>query len=118
MMVEMKKPVDYPRPSYTVDYIPGNTRSGVFLGSPAFDASIKLNVVLGAEAWAAKRRLKIVDSLVARNIMPTVERVEAYVPSAEEEKAWNAERDQMVKTAFGPLIDMAQVSPPLDNKHT
>jgi hypothetical protein len=117
-MVEMKKPVEYSRPTYTVDYIPGNTRSGVFMGSPAFDASIKLNVVLGAEAWAAKRRLRIVESLVASNVMPTADRIEAYVPTPEEDKAWNAERDQMVKASFGPLVAMAQVSPALDNKHT
>jgi hypothetical protein len=117
-MVEMVKPPVYARPSYTVDFIPGHTRSGVFLGSPAFDASIKLNVVLGSEAWAAKRRVRIMESLVAQNIMPTADRVEAYVPTAEENKAWNAERDELVKSSFGPLIAAAQVSPQLDNKQT
>jgi hypothetical protein len=50
--------------------------------------------------------------------MPTADRIEAYVPTPEEDKAWNAERDQMVKESFGPLVAMAQISPELDNKHT
>ncbi len=117
-MVEMVKPPSYSRPTYAVDYIPGHTREGVFLGSPAFDAAVRLNVVLGSEAWAAKRRLKIVESFVARNVMPTAAKIEAYVPTADEEKAWMAERDQFIKETYGPLIEVAQASPPLAVKHS
>lgn len=110
-MTNFKKPPVYSRPTYAIDYIPSETQDGVFLGSAAFDASIRLNVVLGAELWAAKRHLKIVDSLMAKNIMPTSAKVEAYVPTAEEEKAWAAERDQLIKDKMGPLIEMAKISP-------
>jgi hypothetical protein len=112
-MVELVKPPSYSRPTYAVDYIPGDTRQGVFLGSPAFDASVRLSVVMGSEAWAAKRRLKIVESIVAKNIVPTAARIEAYIPTADEEKAWSAERDQFIKDHFTGLIAAAQISPPI-----
>jgi hypothetical protein len=117
-MVELVKPAPYSRPTYAVDFIPGHTREGVFLGSPAFDATVHLSVVLGSEAWAAKRRLKIVESLVAKNVMPTAARIEAYMPTADEEKAWTAERDQFIKDRYTNLIEVAAVSPPIDAKHT
>lgn len=116
-MVEMVKPPTYSRPTYAVDYIPGHTREAVFLGSPAFDAAVRLNVVLGSEAWAAKRRIKIVESLVAKNIMPTAAKIEAYVPTAEETAAWSAERDQFIKDSYDPLLEVAKVSPSFDPKH-
>lgn len=115
-MVDMKKPPAYSRPTYAIDFIPSNTHDSVFLGSPAFDHAVRVNIVLGSEAWVAKRRLKIVESLVARNIMPTAARIEAYVPTAEETKAWSAERDQFIRDNFGPAITAAQISSPLNNK--
>lgn len=117
-MVDMKKPPAYSRPTYAIDFIPANTHDSVFLGSPAFDHAIRLNIVLGSEAWVAKRRLKIVESLVAKNIMPTAARIEAYVPTDAENKAWSTERNQFIKDNFGPLIAASEISPPLNNKLT
>jgi hypothetical protein len=118
-MAQFKQPPVYSRPTYAIDFIPCNTiQEGVYLGSPAFDASVRLNVTLGAEMWAARRRLKIVDSLVAKNVMPTASRVEGYTPTPEENKAWAAERDQFIKDHFGALIETAQNSPNFTPLHT
>ena len=92
------------KPTHTVDFIPSQTRNAVFLGSPVLDGMMHAILALGAEMWADKRRLKIIESLLSAKRDVTFESIEAYVPTPEQEKAWTAERDQMIKTTFGSLV--------------
>jgi len=93
------------RPTYTVDFIPSTTRNAVFLGNPVLDNMMHSIIALGAEVWADKRRLKIIEALLASKRDVTLESIEAYVPTPEQEKAWAAERDLMIKSTFGALLN-------------
>jgi hypothetical protein len=95
------------RPTYTVEFIPSTTRAAVFLGNPVLDSMMHSILALGAEVWADKRRLKIIESLLASKREVTFESIEAYVPTPEQEKAWAAERDLMIKSTFGGLLSIA-----------
>lgn len=91
------------RPTYTAKFIPGDTRGTVFLGNPVLDNMMHVILAMGAEMWATKRRLKVVESLLAAKREVTQEAIETYVPTAEQEALWTAERDMMIKTTYGVL---------------
>ncbi len=99
------------RPTHTVDFIPGDTRNSVFLGNPLLDGMVTAIMALGAEVWANKRRLKVIESLMAAKREVTPAAIEAYVPSPEEERGWEAERDQLVKLMFGSLFIKGDTPP-------
>ena len=95
------------KPTHTVDFIPSATRNAVFLGNPVLDNMMHAILALSAEVWADKRRLKVIESLLTAKREVTFESIEQYVPTAEQEKAWAAERDLMIKTTFGVLMNGA-----------
>jgi len=92
------------RPTYTVEFIPSATRNAVFLGNPTLDGMMHAILAIGAEVWADKRRLKIIESLMTAKREVNFDSIESYLPTPEQEKAWAAERDLMIKNAFGPFI--------------
>ena len=92
------------RPTYTVEFVPSATRNAVFLGNPVLDGMMHAILALGAEVWADRRRLKIIESLMTAKREVSFESVESYVPTPEQEKAWALERDLMVKTTFGAMV--------------
>jgi hypothetical protein len=98
---------DTTRSTYTVDFIPSATRNAVFLGNPTLDNMMHAILALGAEVWADKRRLKVIESLLTAKREVSFDSIENYVPTPEQEKAWAAERDLMIKTTFGALINGA-----------
>jgi hypothetical protein len=102
-----------PRPTYTTEFIPSATRNAVFLGNPILDGMMHSILALGAEVWADKRRLKIIESLLTEKREVSFDSIENYVPTPEQEKAWTAERDLMIKTTFGSLVNIAAVPPRL-----
>jgi hypothetical protein len=92
------------RRGYTVDFIPSTTRNSVFLGNPVLDNMMHAILALSAEVWADKRRLKVIEALMAAKHEVTPASIEAYVPTAEQDAAWTAERDLMIKMTFGALV--------------
>ena len=92
-------------PAYTTDFIPSQTREAVFLGNPLLDKMMHAILALGAEVWADKRRLKVIESLLATKQPVTAEAIETYVPTPEQLKAWAEERDAMIQLAFGGLVN-------------
>ncbi len=100
-----------PRPTYTAEFIPSTTRNAVFLGNPILDGMMHSILALGAELWADKRRLKIIESLLTEKREVSFESIEHYVPTPEQEKAWTAERDLMIKTTFGALLNGDPIPP-------
>jgi hypothetical protein len=90
---------------HTTGFIPSETRDAVFLGNPVLDNMMHAILTLGAEVWAGRRRLKVVESLLAAKQPVTPETIEAYVPTPEQAKAWEAERDQIIQLSFGGLVN-------------
>jgi hypothetical protein len=90
------------RPTYTVEAIPSDVNNGVFLGSTALDNVISCVVAMGAELWATKRRLLVMEAVMqGRGITP--EMIEKFVPSAAQAAAWEKERDRYIDLTLAPL---------------
>lgn len=95
---------DSKRPTHTVNAIPSDVASSVFLGNPILDNLIGCMVAMNGEIWATKRRMKVLESLLAKKGV-TQEMIEQYVPSAAETAEWEQERDRFVSLVMGPLAN-------------
>lgn len=96
--------IDPKRPTFTVDAIPSDITSSVFLGNPALDNVVSCIIAMSAEMWATKRRMKVLEALLAKKGVTTA-MIESYVPSAAEAEAWEKERDRFIDLAMGPLAN-------------
>ena len=97
---------DPKRPTYTAEAIPSDVKNGLFLGNPALDNLMSCMIAMGAEVWATKRRLHVMEAVMARNGI-TPQMIEQYVPSEAEKAAWEADRDRFVDLTLGPLANEA-----------
>ena len=97
---------DSKRPTYTVEAIPSDITSSVFLGNPALDNVVSCLIAMNAEMWATKRRMKVLEALLAKKGV-TREMIESYVPTPEETAEWEKDRDRFVTLAMGPLTNDA-----------
>ncbi|MCP5327767.1 MAG: hypothetical protein H7A18_07070 [Sinobacteraceae bacterium] len=93
---------DPKRPTYAVEAVPSDIKNGLFLGNPALDNLMSCVIAMGAEVWATKRRLHVMEALMAKKGI-TEEMLEQYVPSAAERAAWDADRNRFVELTFGAL---------------
>jgi hypothetical protein len=104
--------------------IKGDTDSAVFLGNAHIDNLMTVVIAMGAEIWSDRQRVRIIERLLETQGKVTRELIEQYTPSAEERKAWEGERDAMVKRVydvlsrdtslarpFGEARDVAQLAP-------
>jgi len=91
------------RPTYASDFIPSDVERAVFLGNPVLDNMMTSLIALGAEVWSNRRRMKVVEALLAEKGI-TSEMVEQYMPSAEEEAAWQKDRDRFIDLTYSPLL--------------
>jgi len=90
------------RPTYIAEAIPSDVQNGLFLGNSALDNIMSCVISMGAEVWATKRRLHVMEAVMAKKgITPAM--LEQYVPSEAEQAAWEADRDRFVDVALGPL---------------
>ncbi|MFZ9479175.1 MAG: hypothetical protein EBZ91_00725 [Gammaproteobacteria bacterium] len=96
--------IDKNRPTYAVEAIPSDITNSVFLGNPAVDNLLSCVIAMNAEMWATKRRMKVLESLLAKKGI-TQEMIEGYVPTAAETAEWEKERDRFIELAMGPLAN-------------
>lgn len=92
------------RPTYAVEAIPSDITSGQFLGNPALDNVVSCVIAMGAEMWTMRRRMKVLEAVMAKKGI-TPDMIEKYVPTPEEVKAWEKDRDRFVDLTLGPLGD-------------
>jgi hypothetical protein len=97
---------DPKRPTYTAEAIPSDVKNGLFLGNPALDNLMSCMIAMGAEVWATKRRLHVMEAVMAQKGI-TPEMLEQYVPSEAQKAAWEADRDRFVDLTLGPLANEA-----------
>ena len=90
------------RPTFAADAIPSDIKNGTFLGNPALDNLVTCVIALGTELWATKRRLKVVESVMAKTGV-TTEMVEKYMPTEQENAAWEKDRDRFIELTLGSL---------------
>jgi hypothetical protein len=68
------------RPTYAVDAIPSDVKNSVFLVNPILDNVVSSMIAMGSELWAVKRRLKVVEAVMAEKGI-TEAMIEQYTPS-------------------------------------
>ena len=95
---------DSKRPTYATDAIPSDVRNGLFLGNAALDNVVSCVIAMGAELWSTKRRLLVMQAVMAKKGI-TSEMIEKYVPTEAEKAAWESDRDRFVDLTLGPLAD-------------
>ncbi|MFO1425745.1 MAG: hypothetical protein U1F11_01965 [Steroidobacteraceae bacterium] len=100
---------DQKRPTYVAEAVPSDVKNSVFLGNAALDNVVSCLIAMGAELWSTKRRLKVMESLLAKNGIGS-QQIEQYVPSAEEAAAWEQERDRFVDLTLGFLGNQGYVN--------
>lgn len=86
--------------SVGVDPIPTDIKNGVFFGEAVLDNVVACLIATNAEMWATKRRLKVLEALLAKQGV-TQAAMEAYVPTAAETAAWEKDRDRFVELTLG-----------------
>lgn len=84
-------------------FIPADTDSAIFLGNPHIDNLMSVVIALGAEIWAGRQRMKVIERLLETEGKATAAMIEAYVPTSAEKEAWEAERMEMVERVYSVL---------------
>jgi hypothetical protein len=95
--------------THTVAFIPARpgdmayTDREVFLGHPMIDNLVKIVLELGAETWANRRRLRIVEQLLESGGAVTREAIETHIMPKDEQAELQRERDAFVRRVYGVL---------------
>jgi hypothetical protein len=97
----MSKPAET-RETFTAEAIPSDIENGLFLGNPVLDNVVSCLIAMSAEMWATKRRLKVMEAVIAQHGIPS-EKIEQYAPTAEQNAEWEKERDRFVTLVLGSL---------------
>jgi hypothetical protein len=82
------------RPTFTVDAIKSDVGNSMFLGNPVLDNVVACLISVSGEVWATKRRMKVLESLLAK---------QKYRPTEQEVAAWEVDRDAFVESSLGNL---------------
>jgi hypothetical protein len=102
--------VDSDRKTHTTEFTPADTDRSVFLGNPQVDHLFTAVAVLGSEVWALRRRQRITEKLIQQNKgAVTIDMIEKYVPTPEENAAWGAERNDLVASIFQGFTRQADI---------
>ena len=91
------------RPTYASDFIKSDVESVVFLGNPILDNLVTSMIAVCSELWANRRRTRVLERLLAEKGI-TQEMIQGYMPTAEDEAEWRAERDRFIDMTVGPLL--------------
>jgi len=91
------------RPTYTADYIKGDFEKAVYLDNAHTDNLMTAFLGLGAEHWALRRRVMVLEKFMAEGNVIDPALVEAYEPTPEEKITWEAERDDFIERTFSVL---------------
>jgi len=85
------------------DYIDHGSASYSFLADPVVDALVQVVLELGAETWITRRRMLVLERVMAmEGILPDLA-LETYTPTAEDAAAWREERDRMMRSVYAAL---------------
>ncbi len=95
--------------TYTTEATASGVENFVLLGDQRVDSMMTAIVALGSELWATKRRMKVMERLLQDKGVGFDE-IEQYVPSPEETRQWDLERDQFVAAVYGHMANPGEVS--------
>ena len=99
------------RPTYAADFIKGDFEKAVYLDDVHTDNLMTAFLGLGAEHWALRRRVMVLEKFMADKKVIDPDALEEYDPTPEEKAAWEAERDDYIRRVFTVLT---RVSAPIE----
>jgi hypothetical protein len=85
------------------EFIDHGSETYAFLQDPVVDALMQVVIELGAESWITRRRLLVLERVLAERGLVASDLVETYTPSPEDETAWRQERDRMLRGVYAAL---------------
>jgi len=85
------------------DFIDHGSESYTFLQDPVVDALMQVVIELGTETWVTRRRMMILERVMADRGILSGEAIETYMPTEAEEKLWRQERDRMLRSVYSAL---------------
>jgi hypothetical protein len=94
---------DKDKPTYAAEYVKGDWNNAVFLDSVHADSLTSVVLSLGTELWMTRRRLLVLEKLLEKKNLVARTETEAYEPTAAEQVAWDAERDDFISRIFDVL---------------
>jgi hypothetical protein len=95
--------------TYTVDFFKSDTDRGVLLKDMMTDNIVTALINMGAEMWAYRRRMLVMEALMTEKGGITSAMIEQYVPSEAQTKSWEAERDRFIGNIYDALARPADV---------
>jgi hypothetical protein len=88
------------RAEYTTDFVKADIGNVSFLGNVHIDNIMTALIAMGAEIWTDRRRIRVLESLLAQKGV-TKDMAEQYVPTPDEEATWKKEREVLVDRMYG-----------------
>jgi len=85
------------------EFIDHGSETYAFLQDPLVDALMQVVIELGAETWVTRRRMLVLEKVLAERGLLAPDMVETFTPSAEDEALWRQERDRMLKSVYAAL---------------
>jgi hypothetical protein len=92
-----------PLTTAATDFIDHGSDTYTFLQDPVVDALVEVVVELGAETWITRRRMLVLERVMASKGLLSPDLIETYTPSPEDEALWRQERDRMLKSVYAAL---------------
>ena len=92
-----------PHTTAATDFIDHGSDTYTFLQDPVVDALVEVVVELGAETWITRRRMLVLERVMASKGLLAPDLIETYTPSPEDEALWRQERDRMLKSVYAAL---------------
>ena len=90
--------------SSAINYVKGDVDKADFLGNPVIDSLVTIVQNLGMYVWTSRRRLYIIEAMMAKKLAITESAIQQYVPTAEEVAKWESERDEMIRLTYAPFL--------------
>jgi hypothetical protein len=103
------------RPDYAVDFVKSDYDKSLITDNVHTDNLMSAVLNLAGEVWVVRRRLLIAEKLAQQKLFATAEAIDGYAPSAQEQTAWEKERDTFIErtlsvlTRSGKRLEGAQI---------
>ena len=81
-------------------FIKGDWDKAVYLDNPHTDNLMTAFLGLSGEHWSLRRRMMVLETMLARTQAVDLAALEAYEPTPEQKAAWDAARDDFIKRIF------------------
>jgi hypothetical protein len=85
------------------EFIDHGSETYAFLQDPVVDALVQVVIELGSETWITRRRMLVLERILAAQGLVAPAQIETFTPSPEDEALWRQERDRMLRSVYAAL---------------